>query len=611
MKNPYTFMLTRLFVAILVVLLGNKAAGQAPKIAYGITQQTVAIGVPITSLKPTNTGGPVPPAVYGKVSVLAGSGNSTFANGTGTAASFPNPAGLVTDAVGNIYVLDVQETQQNVLTGVIRKITPAGVVTSFVTDSRLEYAAGITIDRAGNLYTTSGTEILKITTAGAISVLAGSDNLGSLNGQGATASFSDLEGMTIDSLGNLYAIDNTAIREITPGGSVSTLNIYGLYYPVGIAINSQGFLFVTDDSTMNVVIVKPGYVNQIIGTGQEGSSNGTGLQASFNNPSFLTFDAAGNVYVCDSGNSSIREIKFVSGVGYVVSTLAVLGTTNQNFPYGIAPDGTGNLYVSDVGAYVIDKIKLTGYTISPALPPGLTFDATTGTISGTPTASAPPTYYTITAYNTYGSSSYTLGLTVTPPIVFNPLPVQVYGAADFDPMATSLVGAVTYTSSNAKVATIVSGKVHLTGAGTTTITAIVGANAATQTLKVGPAALTVTANNLVTVQGVALPSLTVTYTGFVNGDSQSSLTTQPTVSTTATSSSAIGNYPITVSGGTAASYTITDVNGSLSMYPVSVLQSPATTTYGNADFYIFGKATSGVSYSSSNTGAATVSQAGG
>src|SRR5207244_10057111 len=83
------------------------------------------------------------------------------------------------------------------------------------------------------------------------------------------------------------------------------------------------------------------------------------------------------------------------------------------------------------------------------------------------------------------------------------------------------------------------------------------------TLTVTRAALTVTADNQTRVYGAANPPLTVSYSGFVNGDTAAGLTTAPTVSTPGTVASAVGTYPITASGAGSANYTISYVSGTL------------------------------------------------
>lgn len=82
-----------------------------------------------------------------------------------------------------------------------------------------------------------------------------------------------------------------------------------------------------------------------------------------------------------------------------------------------------------------------------------------------------------------------------------------------------------------------------------------------------PKALTVTAENKATIQGLALPALTVKYAGFINGEDSNSLTTLPLLSTNATNVSPQGDYPITATGVTAQNYSITHVNGVLTVTP--------------------------------------------
>src|SRR5262249_43534718 len=105
------------------------------------------------------------------------------------------------------------------------------------------------------------------------------------------------------------------------------------------------------------------------------------------------------------------------------------------------------------------------------------------------------------------------------------------------------------------------------------------------TLTVTPAVLTITANNQTRAYGVANPALTANYSGFVNGDTAASLTTAPTVTTTATAASGVGSYPITASGAVAANYTISYVSGTLTVTPATLTMTAddKTRSYGAAN----------------------------
>jgi hypothetical protein len=96
------------------------------------------------------------------------------------------------------------------------------------------------------------------------------------------------------------------------------------------------------------------------------------------------------------------------------------------------------------------------------------------------------------------------------------------------------------------------------------------------TLTITPAVLTITADNKAKVYGQANPTLTASFSGFVNGDTAASLTTQPVLSTTAAEESVLGNYPITVSGASSPNYSITYANGTLSIQQVIVQADLAT-----------------------------------
>ncbi len=159
-------------------------------------------------------------------------------------------------------------------------------------------------------------------------------------------------------------------------------------------------------------------------------------------------------------------------------------------------------------------------------------------------------------------------------IIYPALASKVYGSGDFDAGATTTSGlAVTYSSDNLAVATIVSGKVHIVGAGTAIITADQIGDAAyteaafvDQTLTVTKAPLVITAVDKTKIFGQADPVFTVTYSGFVNGETNTNLTTQPTITTTATLTSIPGDYPIIPAGAVSSNYSFTYVNAVLKVF---------------------------------------------
>jgi len=192
------------------------------------------------------------------------------------------------------------------------------------------------------------------------------------------------------------------------------------------------------------------------------------------------------------------------------------------------------------------------------------------------------------------------------PITFNPIVSQIYGSADFNPGATS-GSPIIYTSGNTSVATILAGNIHIKSVGTTLITANNGSSTASQTLTVTPADLTITADNLSKIQGRANPVLTVSYYGLVNGDTKNNLTSQPTVTTTATTNSPEGDYPITPDNAVDANYNISYTPGTLTVTGLALTFGPIPSkTYGGADFDPGADSSSPITYTSSNTSVATI-----
>ncbi len=160
----------------------------------------------------------------------------------------------------------------------------------------------------------------------------------------------------------------------------------------------------------------------------------------------------------------------------------------------------------------------------------------------------------------------------------NPAFTASYGGFVNGDTAASLGGSLSFTTAATAASAV--GAYAVTPGGLTsanyTITFVNG------TLTITPAALTISADNQSKLYGAPLPTLTVTYSGFVNGDTAASLSTPPAVSTTATAASHVGSYAITAAGATAANYTITYVAGTLTVTPtvLSVTADNQTKVYG-------------------------------
>ncbi|MDO3624657.1 cadherin-like beta sandwich domain-containing protein [Mucilaginibacter sp. BT774] len=516
--NPLAFTIKILSV-LLLLCFAQKLFAQAPDIVYGNGNNIKVTGTIPFAISPKNTGGAVPATIYGQVTTFAGSptGVPGFVNGIGTAALFNNSQDMVKDAAGNLYVADASNNA-------IRMITPAGLVTTV----------------AGNPQGIAGFA----------------------DGQDTTAFFNYPDGLTIDSIGNLFVADyyNAAIRKITPSGMVTTVyrNLTETFDPQTLFFDKAGNLIFALQYGYQIVKLSPsGVLTTIAGTNSvPGATDGPGSAALFNSPTDSRMDASGNLIIADALNNEIRKIAPDGTVTTIAGKYndAVLYANGRdtaarfNFPTGIEISQSGIIYIVDLlnndirkmmpdgtvslvagsptqapgnadgiftaaqfdepcymridktgvgyiaewglgGASRIRKIMLTGYTISGSLPPGLTFDQTTGIISGTATAPFTAQTDTITAYNVAGYSTAIVTLTYQPISTVATLVNLVPSAGSLDPSFVSTTTSYADSVSNATkyitltptvtdtTATIaVNGKPVASGAPSAQIPLVVGSN---------------------------------------------------------------------------------------------------------------------------------------
>jgi sugar lactone lactonase YvrE len=327
---------------------------------------------------------------------LAGlAGTAGTSDGTGNAARFNVPGGIALDNSGNIIVADTNNFT-------IRKVTPAGVVTTIAgtagthgstggTSALFYYPSNVAVDSSGSIYVADATNqlIRKITfngTTASTSTLAGSvGRTGYRNATGTGARFDNPLGVAVDSSGTVYVADatNNLIRKVTSSGVVTTLagggsstgttagstdgtgNSALFNFPVDVAVDGSGNLYVADtnNDTIRKIVTSTGVVTTIAGTaGSSGSTDGVGTSARFNAPSGVRVDSAGNIYIADTNNQTIRKLTPAGLVTTIAGTVGTSGSTDGvgsaalfYSPSNARPDASGTVYVIDTNNDTLRK----------------------------------------------------------------------------------------------------------------------------------------------------------------------------------------------------------------------------------------------------------------
>jgi sugar lactone lactonase YvrE len=258
--------------------------------------------------------------------------------------------------------------------------------------AKIYAARGITVDNAGNVYFIDAlnVRIRKITPSGIISTVAGSGVSG-FAGDGGPATSAKLfspDGLTVDASGNLYISDmqNSRIRKVNTAGIINTIAGNGTFGfsgdggpasaavlggPNGITIDASGNIYFYDRVTSRIrKINTSGIITTVAGNGTVGFSGdgGPATSASLGNAYGVAVDGSGNIYVSESANNRIRKIN-TSGI---INTIAGNGTAGfsgdggiatsaqLSSPFGISVDGSGNIYFCDNYNSRIRQINTSG-----------------------------------------------------------------------------------------------------------------------------------------------------------------------------------------------------------------------------------------------------------
>jgi sugar lactone lactonase YvrE len=517
----------------------------------------------------------------GFISTIAGTGTAGYTGDAGlaTAATLNNPSGIAIDNAGTLYVAD---TGNNVL----RAFNPNG---------------------------------------GAIVTLAGNGTAG-YAGDGSVPQLAELKApsaVTVDLAGNIYVADtgNAVVRQIVPilfgivnfqgnistyagtaGGTANTgdggaATAAGLLTPGGVAVDAAGDLYIAAGGQVRLVSAATGTITTVAGTGGTGAYSGDGgsataavIPAPAQN---LAVDAVGNVYLSDTAGNRLLLI-----AGSSAATIAFGSQTvaTSSTPQTVTLYNSGNQLLTITGITVP-----TGYSQSTSAPNSCmnTTVLAAGAICTVTVTFTPPSV-----------ANYASQITISDNALNNTsstqtIPLTGTGVGHLNPTTTTLTYSPanpTYGQSVMLTATInggtnPSGKVNFVINSTTVVTANVANGQAMYTLTglsagmdsvtanylgdsvnagssgsvsftVLPAVLTVTASNVSIYPTQAIPALTYTVTGYVNNDTAAkAYSGAPALSTSATSSSPVGTYPITAALGTLTStnYTFVFVPGTLTV----------------------------------------------
>lgn len=340
------------------------------------------------------------------ISTFAGTGlpGYTGDRGKATQATLTSPVGLAVDSTGNVYIADRDNYA-------VRRVSPDGTINTaagngtpgFSGDNAAATSAqlqpwAVAVDSQGNLYIADGysNRIRKVNTQGIISTIAGNGGTSGYSGDSSSATTTSIDlptGIATELAGNVYIASFERALEITPSGTISTVAGSGNFGYIidgvdarqavliaeSVALDGKGGLYLSDANANKVrsVDLTTFLISSVVGNGSIGFSGdqNPASSAELTFPYGLAFDAAGDLYIADVGNERVREvlssnsnIVTVAGTSFADGSPATSAFLNH--PFGLAIDATNNTVVADTGDYEVRRYA-PGGSIGPfgQLPP--------------------------------------------------------------------------------------------------------------------------------------------------------------------------------------------------------------------------------------------------
>ncbi|MBU6427968.1 MAG: hypothetical protein KGR26_03070, partial [Cyanobacteria bacterium REEB65] len=286
--------------------LGQAVASVSDFASYGPVLVTAQ-----SSLAPSQKASTTATLTTYQVMTLAGNGTYGLVDGSGAAAEFEQPSGLALDANGNLIVADY---------GAIRKVTPSGAVTT----------------------------------------LAGNGSLGDVDGASSSAEFNELLGAAVEASGDILVADynSHAIRDLSPSGRVSSLSVNSAGQAENLALSPSGQLYVNiqgGSPQIDLLSFADVLTPWLAGSAGDDTITQTLLTSTVLHPDCLTFDPSGVPYILGRangyvykvvGNQLVRVAGTYQGFNYP-RTDGATGSATFNYPSDMAFDAAGNLYITD------------------------------------------------------------------------------------------------------------------------------------------------------------------------------------------------------------------------------------------------------------------------